>query len=317
MDRVIPVGYSMGGPVALLARRRHPSLVGGLVLCATSARFARNAPSTPRSGRHGGIVAADATSGPPPARARRAVRDAARDSAMSPAFVDEVRGHDPAALIEAGRALGNFDARPWLAELGCPTASIVTTRDRLVPPSRATRTGSSCSEPLCTTSTPTTSARWATDSSSCPPSAQPAGRSAPLATPGRPVDTATRRNDQRAASTRSPPNGASDRQETCLLWARSVRTSTGSWGTGGTPRSAHGVRGQPKPFAQTDRPPVRTASPRAGARWCLRVLGPLSRQPSSVRPSQVRSAAGWRPSTPPWPQRRRWKSRDRSRSETI
>jgi pimeloyl-ACP methyl ester carboxylesterase len=103
---------------------------------ATSARFAEERPvNSP-------IGAAMATSLrlTPPAVRRRlgqtAVRYAARDSAMSRALIDEVRGHDPAALIEAGRALGNFDARPWLAELGCPTASIVTTRDSLVPSSR-------------------------------------------------------------------------------------------------------------------------------------------------------------------------------------
>ena len=136
IDRVITVGYSMGGPVALLARRRHPSLVGGLVLCATSARFAEERPA---DSPFGAAMAASLRLTPPAVRRRLAqtvVRYTARDSAMSPAFVDEVRGHDPAALIEAGRALGNFDARPWLAELRCPTASIVTTRDRLVPPSR-------------------------------------------------------------------------------------------------------------------------------------------------------------------------------------
>src|SRR6185295_19726590 len=36
----IPVGYSMGGPIAQLVWRRHRSRVDGLVLCATAARFA-------------------------------------------------------------------------------------------------------------------------------------------------------------------------------------------------------------------------------------------------------------------------------------
>jgi 3-oxoadipate enol-lactonase len=136
IDRAICVGYSMGGPVALLARRRHPSLVGGLVLCATSARFAEERPV---NSPIGSAMAASLRLTPPAVRRRlgqTAVRYAARNSAMSQALIDEVRGHDPAALIEAGRALGNFDARPWLGELCCPTASIVTTRDRLVPSSR-------------------------------------------------------------------------------------------------------------------------------------------------------------------------------------
>ena len=39
LERIIPVGYSMGGPVAQLLWRRHRHLVAGLVLCATSASF--------------------------------------------------------------------------------------------------------------------------------------------------------------------------------------------------------------------------------------------------------------------------------------
>ena len=38
-ERIVPVGYSMGGPIAQLVWRRHPELVDGLVLCATSATF--------------------------------------------------------------------------------------------------------------------------------------------------------------------------------------------------------------------------------------------------------------------------------------
>src|SRR5437016_3568619 len=37
---VIAVGYSMGGPVAMLLCRRHPELVHGMVLCATASHFA-------------------------------------------------------------------------------------------------------------------------------------------------------------------------------------------------------------------------------------------------------------------------------------
>src|SRR5438445_3965118 len=44
IERVIPVGYSMGGPVAQLLWRRHPDLVSGLVLCATARSFASTRP---------------------------------------------------------------------------------------------------------------------------------------------------------------------------------------------------------------------------------------------------------------------------------
>ena len=39
IDRFVPVGYSMGGPIAQLIWQRHRELVDGLVLCATSATF--------------------------------------------------------------------------------------------------------------------------------------------------------------------------------------------------------------------------------------------------------------------------------------
>ena len=39
VQRFIAVGYSMGGPVASLAWRRHPDQVAGLVLCATARHF--------------------------------------------------------------------------------------------------------------------------------------------------------------------------------------------------------------------------------------------------------------------------------------
>ena len=62
VDRVIPVGYSMGGPVALLAARRHPDRVPGIVLCATSARFSDD-DSTPSP--LGGMVGEDQSRGSP------------------------------------------------------------------------------------------------------------------------------------------------------------------------------------------------------------------------------------------------------------
>src|SRR5580658_3054632 len=45
IPRLIAVGYSMGGPIATLTWQRHRSLVQGLVLCATAARFVGNRPS--------------------------------------------------------------------------------------------------------------------------------------------------------------------------------------------------------------------------------------------------------------------------------
>ena len=42
LGRYLAVGYSMGGPIAQLLWKRHPELVSGLVLCATSTHFSAN-----------------------------------------------------------------------------------------------------------------------------------------------------------------------------------------------------------------------------------------------------------------------------------
>ena len=46
----------------------------------------------------------------------------------------EVRRNDVTGIVQAGVAIGRYDARPWASSLGVPAASLVTTRDRLVPP---------------------------------------------------------------------------------------------------------------------------------------------------------------------------------------
>ena len=133
IDRVIAVGYSMGGPIALHARRRHPTRVSGLVLCATAARFGSD--GEPRRSPAGSALATALRLTPPPLRrqmADAAIGYLARETPMSPAFVDETRQHDPAAIVEASQSLRVFDARPWLGQLGCPAASVVTERDHLV-----------------------------------------------------------------------------------------------------------------------------------------------------------------------------------------
>ncbi len=134
IDRLIAVGYSMGGPIALHARRRHPTRVSGLALCATAARFGPDSES--RRSPAGSALATSLRLTPLPLR--RQMADAAisyltRKTDMSPAFVDETRLHDPAAIVEASQSLRAFDARPWVDQLACPAASVVTERDQLVP----------------------------------------------------------------------------------------------------------------------------------------------------------------------------------------
>ena len=132
VERFVAVGYSMGGPVAMLTRRRHPERVSGLVLCATSARFSDDTSASP-------MVAAMAVSlrmVPSPLRRQLAASMtdyAARRWKVPPAMVEEVRRHDPAAIVEAARAVRGFDATAWVGDLNCPAVSIVTMNDGLVP----------------------------------------------------------------------------------------------------------------------------------------------------------------------------------------
>lgn len=124
LPRVLVAGYSMGGPVALLLARRHPEIVGGLVLCATAAHFAKSA--VERLALYGLGATGFAT--------RQAVRQIA---GRAPAVAAQLRRHpiaEAAAVAEAGLALAAFDARRWVAELvGTPVVVVRTTADHVVP----------------------------------------------------------------------------------------------------------------------------------------------------------------------------------------
>jgi pimeloyl-ACP methyl ester carboxylesterase len=134
-DRAIVVGYSMGGPVAQLAWRRHPEVVEGLVLCATSARFVRD----PRdrllfAGLLGLSVAARLT---PSVVSRQVSGSFTRRRLDGTRFswaAAELDRNDPAAVLQAGSAIGSYDARAWIEKIDVPTAVVVTAEDRFVDP---------------------------------------------------------------------------------------------------------------------------------------------------------------------------------------
>jgi hypothetical protein len=45
----------------------------------------------------------------------------------------ELMRHSARDIAEAGRELGRFDSRPWLTAVGPTIATVITTRDKLVP----------------------------------------------------------------------------------------------------------------------------------------------------------------------------------------
>jgi pimeloyl-ACP methyl ester carboxylesterase len=134
---VIAVGYSMGGPISLLLAQRHPELVSGLVLEATSQEW--HATVGDRITWRG-LIVLEIFLRSRAARwlGRRAVRRLAEANPEIEPYLGwvqaEARRGDPTEIIEAGRALAHYDARPFASGLGLPAAVVVTTEDRAVRP---------------------------------------------------------------------------------------------------------------------------------------------------------------------------------------
>ena len=125
------VGYSMGGPVAQLLARRHPSAVRGFVLCATALDW-----SDPRQKafwRTMGLLRL-VLGLFPQGSWRAGMRLAGAPSRESDWVAGELSRGSARDLAEAGRELSRFDSSGWVAELPQPRSVVVMTRDRLVPP---------------------------------------------------------------------------------------------------------------------------------------------------------------------------------------
>jgi 3-oxoadipate enol-lactonase len=134
---VIAVGYSMGGPVASLLWRRHPSAVQGLVLCATSRTFASRPQERAGFLALGGIaLAGRAVPTSVQRRFARQVVGSRDDGTLQAWAVEEMHRNDWTAVLEAGAALGRYDARPWMGDIDVPTAVVATLDDGLVAPAR-------------------------------------------------------------------------------------------------------------------------------------------------------------------------------------
>lgn len=133
----IALGYSMGGPIALLLAHRHPGVVAAIVSQATALEWRATAADRSkwrllslaevglRVSSGDGVV-------------ERVIEQAVT---VSPELIEirpwleaEIQRGLGRSLIDSGRALSQFDSRPWASDLGLPAVVCVTLRDRLVPP---------------------------------------------------------------------------------------------------------------------------------------------------------------------------------------
>ena len=146
VERFIAVGYSMGGPIASLAWRRHPEHVEGLVLCATARHFApRGLARLARVSLPFAAAAVRVAPGLLHQRATQRMLQSVEHPALRDHIRDELLGHDPATVVQATQAVATFSSHDWIGEVGVPTSVIVTTRDELVPPSRQRKLAESIS----------------------------------------------------------------------------------------------------------------------------------------------------------------------------
>jgi len=125
------VGYSMGGAIAQLVARDHDEVASGVVLSATAQHWqdARTRHAFRGLGALGLMLSLA-----PRATWRAGLRRAGLSREERTAWLlSELMRHSARDIAEAGRELGRFDSRPWLASVRPPISVLVTTRDELVP----------------------------------------------------------------------------------------------------------------------------------------------------------------------------------------
>ncbi|MCP3937807.1 MAG: alpha/beta hydrolase [Actinomycetia bacterium] len=142
IDKAIIVGYSMGGAVAQLLWRRHPSRVAGMVLCATALSFKETAKDRMM------FAAASPTAAlvkaiPTSMRRNAAIRimTGRQDRDIRQWALAEVANHRWVRVLEAGSEIGSFDSRRWIGSLDVPAAQVLTLDDDVITPDRQQAVG--------------------------------------------------------------------------------------------------------------------------------------------------------------------------------
>ncbi len=134
---VILVGYSMGGPISMLFWRRHPELVAGVVLEATALEW-RESRRERLMWRTLGLLGVMLRAWWYPRSMRLGLRNLVKGQPSLETWVPwiegEVHRNEVRSIVQAGRALALYDARPFAAEIDVPTGLLLTTGDHLVRP---------------------------------------------------------------------------------------------------------------------------------------------------------------------------------------
>ena len=137
IDTFVPVGYSMGSLVAQHVWHRHPARVEGAVFAASTMYF------HPERGEVRAMrLAADQIYrraarriGPVPVEPRQVEYQDTPLDGREWAFA-QFRSTSNAEVAGAAAALSGFDSSSWIGGMRVPTAVIVPTRDRAIPPAR-------------------------------------------------------------------------------------------------------------------------------------------------------------------------------------
>jgi len=140
VERLVVAGYSMGGLVAQLMWRRHPSLVAGLVLCSTSRNVSGGPWERSASLLMPSLVAAAMWMPVPGAMRADLVGSALLDTECNPAqrqwALSEMRRTSLVDALAAMQAVSEFSSHSWIGSVDVPAAVVVTRHDRVVPPRR-------------------------------------------------------------------------------------------------------------------------------------------------------------------------------------
>ena len=128
------VGYSMGGTIAQLMARDHDDVVSGMVLSGTCQHF--QDPATSKAWKWMGVMGLMIGLAPRTFYRLGFRRQGLTLDASTAWFIAELMRHEARDVAEAGRELGRFDSRPWLAQVCVPAAMVMTTRDSAVAPAK-------------------------------------------------------------------------------------------------------------------------------------------------------------------------------------